>query len=200
MIHWVGYIIFQKYSCCCCSVHSCWLPDDSCPVGRGSWRSLANNNYQAVTRDLMIDLAFPLMSTYCKWCEKKRAEIVVQVTGLLGVMMDSESIMSPLMEFIFESLKQVKKEFLTWILHFNCVALVEMWYMLFYVFYSTQKVSLCNLAWFTDEKNPNFYFQLTSGCLLKIPRRYREEILSSALRIGESCSLYTRGHSPLSIW
>lgn len=34
---------------------------------------MADNNYQAVTRDLMIDLSSPEMCTYCERCEKKRA-------------------------------------------------------------------------------------------------------------------------------
>lgn len=45
-----------------------------------------------------------------------------------------------------------------------------------------------------------FCFQLTLGCLLKIPRLYREETLSSGLHIGESHSLHTSWHSPLSMW
>lgn len=75
VIHWISYIIFQKYkySCCCRSIHSCWLPDDSRSVGRRSRGSLANNNYQAVTWDLMIEFSFPPMCTYFKQNEKKRA-------------------------------------------------------------------------------------------------------------------------------
>lgn len=44
----------------------------------------------------MIDLSFPLMFADCKWCEEKEkreeAEIVLQVTELLRMMMDSQSI------------------------------------------------------------------------------------------------------------
>lgn len=42
-------------------------------------------------------------------------------------------------------------------------------------------------------------FQLTLGCLLKIPRLYREETLSSELHIGESYS-HISWPSPLPMW
>lgn len=42
----------------------------------------------------------------------------------------------------------------------------------------------------------SFCFQLTSGCLLKIPRPCREETLLLALLTGESCSMHKSGHCP----
>lgn len=134
VIHWIGYIIFEKYKCSCCwgSIHSCWLPDDSCSVGRRSWHSLANNNYQAVSGDLMIEFCLPLMCTYCKQSEKKHSETVLQVAELLGVTMDLLRALwkghwgssAQLWGHIWKLIVAIENSTIT-------VSLVEMWHILY---------------------------------------------------------------------
>lgn len=142
VIHWITYIIFQKYkySCCCRSIHNCWLPDDSRSVGRRSWRSLANNNYQAVTGDLMIEFSFPPMCTYFKQNEKKRAgwnsftgdRTAGSDDGLFkSIMKGRLRLFCPIMgSYLKACCGLVKRE-----LCYYCVAPVEMWHATFYLLF-----------------------------------------------------------------
>lgn len=165
------YIIPQvKYSRSCCSINSCLLLGDSCFVGRGPWRSLANNNHQAGRQ------GFNWSSILFKK-QREKGYSDIDKRSIEGRMRTWECCDSFWRSDLGEGSKMGMG-------------------VVYIDFLLIKLVNREDLAYFCNERS-TFYFQLTLECLLKIPRRYREGFLSSVLHIGESYGL-KKSHLPLS--